>query len=436
MKITNEDEASFTLPFKIFLHKKGYLVENEDGNYIEMNEQMLRRRLRLRGIVEEKASILLDFVSQNNYVDLYAELAGYAPGLHTINNVRVLVTRGVPMIPAVKGDWSTASQLFDNMFGEEQLKYFFTWWQTARWRLVNHEWIPLQSIVLAGPPGAGKTTLLHLLGKSFGKKASPFDYIKGKTAFNEDLASAPLLAMDDEHSSAMDQKDQNLLTDFLKWVAVKPDHRVAPKGQKAHQLDIITIAAICTNLEPQNLKIIPPPFELDMRNRLHLFMCSKAAMPMPVTTVKEKQAFYAKLESMIPAIHYFLDKEWETPSEIVDSDKRFPCKAWQHPEILSLIMKESRVMKFRDTVLSVIIHDQKEKKQFPVVEWYTASDLSMKLKRSELRGASRFAKDVQVIGNLLAKWKKLCPTEIRDRKLYHGINKWRIVPPPEFEKVD
>ena len=424
MKITNEGESSFKLPFKVYLHKLGYLVQNEDGNYIAMNERMLKRRLKQRGIDNERANCLLEKISQNHYVDLCVEVAGYPVGLHINNNVRVLVPKGMPIIPAVKGDWSTSRKLLTNMFGEEQLKYFLTWWKAARGRLLTRHWIPLQSIVLAGPPGCGKTTLLWLLGKSLGRITSPFEYITGKTHFNEDLAGAELLAMDDEHSSALEQKDQNNLSAFLKWIAVKSDHRVAPKNQKAQRLNIITTAMICTNLEPQNLKIIPLPMDNDMRNRQHIFKCEKHEMPMPVTSPEEKKAFYAQLERDLPAIHHHLDEEYQMPKAIADlPDERFPCKAWQHPEIISLIMKGSPVMKFRDIVLSVL------KKE----GWYFANDLAVKFAANDhlKRSVRSLAKDLQMIGNNLAKWKDLCPTEIREQKKVKGINKWRIVPPPE-----
>ena len=133
--------------------------------------------------------------------------------------------------------------------------------------------------------------------------------------------------MDDECSSSLDRKAQNAISDFLKVVAVRESHRVAPKGQKAMQLALTTTCLICVNLEAKNLKIIPQSYENDMRNRVHVFKCEVQPMPMPTTTETEKFAFRDCVRQELPFFLHFIDQGVESTGSEARSVQSLPLRS-------------------------------------------------------------------------------------------------------------
>ena len=436
MKINPGDQTK--PPFKIYLCRTTYFVENRDGTFAEMSERMLRRRLIQRDyfttyrdknnkLRKDLSQIeeLLERVSQEGQIDMHLDrLAGHDAGFQVNNGIRLLVTNKAPAVPARQGKWDTIAKLWTEQMGETQLPYLLTWLQAARKRVLSHQFAPLQGMALTGDPNAGKTTDVQLISGCLGRSANPFQYIIEKSTFNENVAAAELLVMDDEHSVSLKKGGLENIADYLKWVAVKPDHHVHPKGRKAYVVDLITVPVICCNFNPKDIRIIPPPFDGDMRRRLHILKIEVPAM-FAGKTPGQKEALRETLFGEVAALNWHLDHEYVSPPGIADPLGRFPCKAWQHSEAVSMICGLSRPMQFRQLVLTVIESDEGDYSSAEILGMLGSSDLS--------QVSLRLASDVQTVGDLLSAWKKLRPREIPDARRSHGITRWQIVRPAGFE---
>lgn len=415
-------EKAKSLGTEIYVYKTRYIVRvARGGKFCEMNETQLSRKLAAQGFDEVEISVLLEHATkQEQQIDMHVALAGRRAGVETNNGNSILVTGDPPSAKAATqpGPFDVIQTLLDNMLGSEQLGYFFTWLQCARRRILRQQWVPLQSVIFAGDPNAGKTFVAQeIVARSLGRCASAFDYMSDKTAFNEDLASAELLLMDDECSSSLDRKAQNAISDFLKVVAVRESHRVAPKGQKAMQLALTTTCLICVNLEAKNLKIIPQGYENDMRNRVHVFKCDVQPMPMPTTTETDKFAFRDRVRQELPSFLHFVDREWNVPTQKVKLDpyNRFPCKAFQNRDVIEKVAENSELAEFRAKVRD---HLSNTLKGIPHDGWFSAARLQRDC-------CSRMS--VCAVGRLLTVWHKECPDEVIEQRHTRLSNQWRIV---------
>ena len=191
-------EQAKSLGTEIYVHKTRYIVRvAKGGKFCEMNETQLSRKLATQGFDDLEVNALLEHATkEKQQIDMHVALAGHRAGVEPNNGISILVTGDPPLQVASSqaGAFDVIKTLLDNMLGAKQLDYFFTWLQCARRRILNQQWVPLQSVVFAGDPNAGKTFVAQeIVARSLGRCASAFDYMSDKTAFNEDLASAELL---------------------------------------------------------------------------------------------------------------------------------------------------------------------------------------------------------------------------------------------------
>jgi hypothetical protein len=82
-----------------------------------------------------------------------------------------------------------------------------------------------------------------------------------------------------------------------------------------------------------------------------LLRAKLAQMPMPTETLEQREAFWQKLISELPAFLHFL-LNWEIPQEI--RHPRYGMKTWHHPELLralDALAPETRLLSLIDEVL-------------------------------------------------------------------------------------
>ena len=86
--------------------------------------------------------------------------------------------------------------------------------------------------------------------------AKPWRYWTGETAFNEDLCGAEHLMLEDEICPVKQEK-RRMLGDALKAAVANETTSLHPKGDKAITAKCVWAISISTNLEPQNLRVLP-----------------------------------------------------------------------------------------------------------------------------------------------------------------------------------
>src|SRR6266478_6939426 len=75
-------------------------------------------------IVNAHLKEFLAYVSANNKVDYAGPLAGRFQGLREFNGTKILVTRNPKLITPQRGDCSGLKEIFQRMFGADQIHYF------------------------------------------------------------------------------------------------------------------------------------------------------------------------------------------------------------------------------------------------------------------------------------------------------------------------
>jgi energy-coupling factor transporter ATP-binding protein EcfA2 len=364
-----------------------YWHRADDGAWVDKSEVQLRRWLKQRGmsghadpqkgqVVSKVEELLID--SETNKRIFYAgPLAGYHPGLHDMEGGRVLVTRGPRLLDPRPGEWPTLARLIDNLMVSaedkvDQRPYLYGWLRQVLESLYSGWWSRGLCMVLAGDAGCGKSLLLELIKVMTGNRiAKPYRYMIGVDNFNEEMFEATLLAIDDENADTNIKSRRNFAAQ-IKQVVANSEARCRGMHQKAMTLKPLWRLVVCTNLEPDNLLVLPPVDE-DIADKLMLLKAYHRPMPMPTSNETEKRAFYRRLMDELPSFVHWLLHDWQLPSELGGQDVRFGVRHFHHPEILNVLDDMSPFERLRQLIEQVVIKDT----------WYwkgTTSELEHALK--------------------------------------------------------
>ena len=417
-----------------YLLRKTLWASNEDGTFVEMSEQMYRRRLRLMGVGNPDE--ILNEITEKHVVDIATPLAGWPAGFVINNGVRCLVTRGPKLVEPKEGSWHTIGALLTNMFRKVQLPYFKSWLQCMLERVMKQTSVPIQTIAIIGRPNSGKNRVQSwiITPLSGGTVANPYQYIVHSTGFNDDLGGATHLMIADENSYTS-KVVRDRIGDYVRQLPVNEAQRIHPKGQKANQLVVMSVMSISCNLEPRDLLVIPP-LEHNVQDRLHLFYAYSAPMPMATTTVGDKQNFEKQIREELPAFAYHLLNEWETPPDILDPTGRFPTATWHHTKLIERLNWISTEGQYRQIIFAVLKENAKAHRfvnselQWNGSRWEgTAAELQRLLCDRDygMRDqVMRLASTPRGAGELLSKLKDQYRTEFGITHKKNGNNVWAI----------
>jgi hypothetical protein len=262
-------------------------------------------------------------------------LPGFSAGLHIINSARILVPQALTLIQPRKGKAEMINEILLAMLGAEQFIRLKGWLHLAYVCLQNHEIMPGQVLILAGPKDCGKNlTQRFIITPILGDRiAEPYRYAVGRTQFNQDLFKAAHLMIADQKKPT----ERADMKEFIRRIASNDFDSLHPKNKEAIGLPALWRMTISCNEEPADLKIIPPLDDLE--NKLMLFKCTLADMPMPTGDIKARQRFIAAIRAEIPA---FIDSllSFKIPSDLYH--ERFGIKGYLHPELVRLVRKLDR----------------------------------------------------------------------------------------------
>ena len=393
-----------------------------DGTYVPVDASSATRHLRRWGYIPNDVAAALCSIQTDQYVHYTGPLAGHPRGLHEVSGRKLLITEAPTIIPAAAGDWSTLRAVIHGLLVEPvQIDTFYGWLKVARESLLLNHHRPGQVLGLAGPQNCGKTLILDVLKLALGgRSANPYQYFTGGTTFNEDLAGAELLCVDDEAGST-DIRSRKALLYNIKSNLFAGSVRIHPKGFKAFSCRPWWRMVMTMNDQPEDLLVLPPMGGED-RDKVSLLKCHKFELPMPAYTDTEKAVFFARLKADLPGMFAFLEA-WEIPVEL--RDQRCGVKAYHHPELMRDIHELSPEAQLMNLVDTLVEHGRL------VLPWEgTAEDLKMELLDTPLTG-----RDAE---KLLGHWAAATGTYLRKlvgkrvertRQNERGIQKWRILLP-------
>ncbi len=338
-----------------------YLVQDQTGKWIGINETSARLRIKASGFSAEAFD-----ENHNNQVDncvvaiqdsqnvAYAgPLAGYQSGLHEIRRKQVLVTESPRLLQACPGEWPLLNQILEGMLNDpqgDQRPYLYGWLKLSLVAYRTGLWSPGQVFAFAGPVRSGKSLLQGIITELFGGRAAkPYLYMTGRTAFNADLFGAEHLMVEDEAES-IDIRARRHFGAKIKEVAVNVDQHCHGKNKTALTLTPIWRMTMSLNDEPERMQVLPP-LDADVADKLTLCRVRQRELPMPTETPEEKRRFREALSAELPAFMAFLE-QYEIPAEM--RCRRFGIVHYHHPDLVEAMDEtrpETRLLSLIDQVL-------------------------------------------------------------------------------------
>jgi bifunctional DNA primase/polymerase-like protein len=326
--------------------RKEYVLRIARNRYQTRTETQFKRNLRLKNLRAEtipernwsQIDLALRYFQENKFVDYCGGLAGRNCGFCEENGFKILVTKEPLIITPSRGEWPTVNQLIANLvggpdepYGDEQLTVLYGWIRVSYLTLTQHRFQPGQALAIAGPPDSGKSLLQTLITEILGgRSAKAILYLQGRTDFNGELFEAEHLMLEDEAASTL-HKDRMALAASIKGLIANRIHPCHPKNRQIVNLAPFWRVTFSLNDRPDRLLVLPPMDE-DIADKIILLRASKYPMPMDVRTPEQKEIFYKKLVSELPAFLHFLLNDFELPSEW--QDDRFGVKSFHHPDLM------------------------------------------------------------------------------------------------------
>jgi hypothetical protein len=412
-------EVSESKPLFYYDGVKYYLDTARE--FVPMDQKSVSRHLKRRGFTREQIEDAICDIQTDCYIKYAGGLAGHERGLHIANGDKILATSSPKIIQPASGSWETIKTVIENLLGDPdhgsiQVETFYSWVKSARESVTSGRRRPGQALALAGTIGSGKSLLIDMTELALGgRRANPYAYFTGRTNFNEDLAGAELLVVDDEAGTSDIRPRKNFGAN-IKSCLFSGAVSIAAKHRKTFTFSPVWRMVIALNDEPEALLILPPITE-DIRDKIHLFHCRKKPLPMPTHTLEERAAFFAQIKSEMPAFVQWL-MEYEIPEAI--REERCGVKYYHHPSILACLEELSPEGQFLGIIEAV-----NDGGCLPLPWTGTAVELKSILCGYELtrQAATKLLDWHAATGNCLA---KLEGERVERLPKLNGITRWRI----------
>lgn len=335
--------------------------------------------------ISEVDQSILD-IQKTNLVHYAGPFAGWHAGVHAISGRQVLVTEALPLVDPKKpkkdapelpeGEevffadkchgWPNIGKILNSrLYGDDpksrpQVQTCLSVIQRAYMALRKGQPRRCQAMVFAGETSAGKSLFIDAILRPImgGRAAYPLQFMLGTTDFNAELHEAALWKVDDEATKTKIHERKHLAAKLKQAVAVK-GARLHDKGSKAVEIETQNLLVFATNLEEQNLLVLPP-LDNDVEGKIHLFKYHQAEWPCwPLDPAAEEEDNAAILRKELPHFLYWLTREYETPDEIWEG--RFGVQSFYHEEILEKLDFLSHEVKFYNLLERTILKGDKRR---------------------------------------------------------------------------
>ena len=410
-----------------------YWIRNNRGGWVQVNKSALRSHLKLADLTNAvlpgaKLNQIEEFITKlhtEKDVAYAGPLAGYHSGLLEIMGNRFLVTESPRFIEKAPGEWPVLRQMLENMFvdssGESQLPFVFGWLKVAIEALYSGSFRPGQALVIAGERACGKSLFQKLLTVLFGGRfGKPYQYLMARTTFNSDLFQAEHLMLEDE-SSSVSPGARRELGNRIKDLVVNDDQRMHAKHRTAIPIRVFWRLSISLNDEPNNLLVLPP-MEPSLEDKIILLKAHRKEMPMPTSTMAQRELFMRTLLRELPAFVHFL-YEWEIPESM--KDDRFGITHFHHPDIRSALDELSPEDRLLEMITHHIFHEMGQK------QWSgSATELQGILATHDAYGpeAKTLFSGAVSLGYYLQRLHDRYPLRVYQKKDGIAGRKWTILP--------
>ena len=351
-----------------------YILDSTTDRYISVNSEGMTRQLRLLGYSnkgEEGEMSAVDkfkaHVELYNSVDACGALAGRSIGYRPVkgSSMKYLVTRKNARVEAKEGNWDNIQSILEKQYGEDQLKYLYSWLHRARYQLNNEEYNAGHTLVISGAVGGGKSLGIEQVFRPLlGGVADAERAMCRDNQFNSDLIGAELLLIDDADLSRKMEDRRSFGKKIKGLTASSGSVSCHPKGVDAFTLNPLWRLVIAINDTEDDLGCMPPLGENEedtIGDKIVMLKCHKHQLPF-VGDPQQYSKIASMIEAEIAAFAYFIDN-YEIPEEIKQGDSRFGFDEFHNPELLAIINQNSN----ERTLLSVTNSVLFQRERFDVI---------------------------------------------------------------------
>ena len=408
--------------------KHGFFTRNKYGEWIPTDKETVRLILISKGFYNsenvEKLSPnsrqLLRIMGDKS-IHYAGPLAGQTSGPAELCGFRLLVTSSPARIEAKAGKFPLWQEILETHYGDFT-DYKLTWLKAARQRVLCGGGPMLPALIMAGGPDTAKSlTQNHLITPLLGgRMAKPWRYWTGETQFNEDLCGAEHLMLEDEICPVKQDK-RRMLGDALKAAVANETTSLHPKGDKALTAKCVWAISISTNLEPQNLRVLPL-HDASLSDKL--LVLQVRARPKCLPTPEDYAGFMdftKRLRAELPALAHFLEKY--TPTKEVRGQRSLVAP-FRDAEIMEIVSEDDAIPKL------IWLMDQAGifgELGLPVT--FTSMELERELLKSDTNGQAGKLFHYHNAGYLLREAAKRFPARVqKDGEAHKGLTRWKLAP--------
>ena len=419
-----------SIPEAFYWPKHGFFTENQFGEWVATDKETVRMKLIRAGLsstgdnvkLSPASNAMLNIIEQKS-VHYSGPIAGQAAGLTEICGFRVLVTTTPKIVWPKAGKFPLWSEIIETHYGDFA-DYFLTWLKAAWLRVQKCGGPMLPALVIAGGPDTAKSlTQNHLITPLLGgRMAKPWRYWTGETNFNEDLCGAEHLMLEDEICPVKQEK-RRMLGDALKASVANENTSLHPKGDKAITTRCVWAISISTNLEPQNLRVLPL-HDASLADKLLVLQVKRRPACLPAADDYQGfLKFTGKLRAELPALAAFLEK-YQPPAQV--RGQRSLVKPFRDEEIMEIVSEDDNVPKLIWLLDEVIFADA-----LAMPETLTSMELEKRLMKADTNGQALKLLSKVSIGYLLREAARRFPARVEKvGEAHKGLTRWKLKPEP------
>jgi hypothetical protein len=330
-----------------------FWVKTADGFWQTYNTELLKNRLRVRGLSgtpqkgqPSEVDKAVDHLVENARLD-----GGYAflfdeREVVTLGSNRYLNLSRVRAAPPADGPRTWGQEFpwiagyLNEIFRGDQLDAFLSWhrhfWFNA-WKCRPSKG---HALFIVGPAGLGKTLLnYHLIGGSVGGYTDCSDFLQGKTEFNKELFESPLGCIDDAVGAA-DRRSHDVYSQMVKKIVANP--RLTYRRMYADPILIPYFGRLVVTLNDDAVSTgMLPTTDGSIVDKMIFLKASARTNPF---VGNEEETIRREL----PAYLAFL-RDYKVP-ESLQGEVRFGMKAYKHPELMLAAQSGSKTAEVRDLI--------------------------------------------------------------------------------------
>jgi hypothetical protein len=438
----DETEGPFEFYFDAGSRSAGYWLRMKDGRFLNISQGDLKMHAMKHGVnvgaeryeLSPFDELILD-AQNHRSVDYAGPLSGYRTGLHQVGGRRVLVTNESRAFesfrdrsgPWKESEWPFIASFLDDLIPGDAYDFTLSWLSLALKSLLACDFRPGQVLTLCGPARCGKSFLQVLITELLGGRASnPYQYMVGKSNFNQDIAEAEHGAMEDA-ASHRDIASRRAFGTSLKELTVNATFRIHAKGRAAVALPCYRRLSLSVNDEPENLLVLPV-LDGSILEKLALIRCHRVSEKV---LGGDYRLNMERLRSELPAFGRWLLRRRIVPKL---QEARFGVCAYHDQELLNALTEQephTRLLSLLDMVLwAPRMLDSLKSLSNGETGWRgQAIELERLLAGSDLSyQADRMLPNSSSLGTYLGRLALSVPGRV-SKRASKGVNLWEITRP-------